>query len=102
MTYNYEVIATMAADIAKQMLKLNNQLDKVIEKQNELTDADEQKLAAIELIENAKWEEAAKLCSDQFKEEAKRAKLQDEEENIRAELESLREALAEAANKAEE
>jgi predicted nuclease with TOPRIM domain len=98
MDFNYEVIAKMAADISKQMLKLNNQLDKVIDKQNELTDPDEQKDTAIALIQALKWDEASKLCAEQAKEEAKRTKLDEEETLIRTELESLREQLVSASN----
>jgi hypothetical protein len=98
MDFNYEVIAKMAADISKQMLKLNNQLDKVIDKQNELTDPDEQKETAIELINELKWDEASKLCAEQAKEEAKRTKLDEEEGQIRVELESLREQLVGVSN----
>ena len=54
MEFNYEVIAKMAADISKQMLRFNLQLDRVIDKQNELTDPEEQKAVAIELIKNVK------------------------------------------------
>jgi len=93
MEYNYEVIAKMAADISKQMLKLNNQLDKLIDKQNELTDPEEQQAVAIELINDLKWDEASKLCAEQAKEGAKRTKLDEEESTIRTELESLREQL---------
>jgi hypothetical protein len=98
MDFNYEVIAKMAADISKQMLKLNNQLDKVIDKQNELTDPDEQKDTAIALIQALKWDEASKLCAEQAKEEAKRTKLDEEETQIRVDLESLREQLVSASN----
>lgn len=93
MDFNYEVIAKMAADISKQMLKLNNQLDKLIDKQNELSDPEEQKTAAIELINSSQWDEAARLCAEQAKEDAKRIKLDEEEAQIRTELESLREQL---------
>lgn len=93
MDFNYEVIATMAADLSKQMLKLNNQLDKIIDKQNELSDPDEQKTQAIALIEALQWEEASKLCAEQAKEEAKRTKLSEEETQVREQLESLREQL---------
>jgi len=93
MTYNYEVIAKMAADISKQMLKLNNQLDKIIDKQNELTDPEAQQALAIELINELKWDDAAKLCAEQGKEQGKRAKLTEEETLVRTELESLREEL---------
>ena len=97
MNMNYEVIATMAADLSKQMLKLNNQLDKIIDKQNELRDPDEQQAAAVALIEAQQWEEAAKLCAEQAKEAAKRTKLEDDERSIREQLETLRVQLAEAA-----
>jgi hypothetical protein len=93
MTYNYEVIAKMAADISKQMLKLNNQLDKIIDKQNELTEADVQQALAIELITALKWDEAAKLCTEQGKEEGKRVRLAEDETLVRNELEALRDAL---------
>ncbi len=98
MKFDYEVIAKMAADISKQMLKLNNQLDKVIDKQNELADAQEQKAIAIKYIEENQWEEAAKVCSEQAKEDIKRIKLSEEEQAIRIELESLRENLVSASN----
>lgn len=97
MNMNYEVIATMAADLSKQMLKLNNQLDKIIDKQNELRDPDEQQAAAIALIEAQQWEDAAKLCAEQAKEAAKRSKLDDDERSLREQLETLRVQLAEAA-----
>jgi hypothetical protein len=98
MTYHYEVIAKMAAEISKQMLKLNNQLDKVIDKQNELTDPEAQKDQAIALIEALEWEEAAKLCTEQAKEVDKRGRLDEEEVRLRAELEALREQLFGVAN----
>jgi hypothetical protein len=98
MTYHYEVIAKMAAEISKQMLKLNNQLDKVIDKQNELTDPQAQKDQAIALIEALQWEEAAKLCTEQAREVDKRTRLDEEEVRLRAELEALREHLAGVAN----
>ncbi|MFT4721443.1 MAG: hypothetical protein ACI9SB_002620 [Candidatus Azotimanducaceae bacterium] len=98
MTYHYEVIAKMAAEISKQMLKLNNQLDKVIDKQNELTDPAAQKDQAIALIEALEWDEAAKLCTEQAKEVDKRGRLDEEEERLRTELEALREQLFGVAN----
>jgi len=98
MTYHYEVIAKMAGEISKQMLKLNNQLDKVIDKQNELTDPQAEKEQAIALIEALKWEEAAKLCTDQAREADKRARFDEEEVRLRAELEKLREQLSGVAN----
>jgi len=98
MEFNYEVIAKMAADISKQMLKLNNQLDKLIDKQNELSDPEEQKELAIELINDLKWEEASKLCAEQAKEEQKRSKLDEEEQLARTELETLREQLVGVSN----
>lgn len=98
MDFNYEVIAKMAADLSKQMLKLNNQLDKVIDKQNELADPEEQKQSAIELIEASNWEDAAKLCAEQAKETIKREKLDEEESQIRKDLEALREQLVAASN----
>ena len=98
MDFNYEVIAKMAADISKQMLKLHNQLDKVIDKQNELPDSDKQKQVAIELINNLHWEEASKLCAEQAKELAKGAKLEAEESKIRLELETLRKQLTAVSN----
>lgn len=97
MDFNYEVIATMAADLSKQMMKLNNQLDKIIDKQNELRDPQEQQEAAVALIEAQNWEEAAKLCAEQAKEAAKRTKLEEDEQQTRAQLESLRAELAAAA-----
>lgn len=98
MDFNYEVIAKMAGDISKQMLKLHNQLDKVIEKQNELPDPDKQKHAAIELINNLHWEEASKLCAEQAKESAKATKLEAEERKIRLDLEALRKQLTAVSN----
>lgn len=98
MDFNYEVIAKMATDISKQMLKLNNQLDKVIDKQDEMTDPDEQKEIAIELINKLMWEEASKLCAEQAKEVAKRTKLDAEENQLRTELEILREQLVGVSN----
>ena len=98
MDFNYEVIAKMAADISKHMLKLHNQLDKVIEKQNELPDSDKQKQVAIELINNSHWEEAAKLCAEQAKESSKGIKLEAEERKIRLELETLRKQLTDVSN----
>ena len=97
MDFNYEVIATMAADLSKQMLKLNNQLDKIIDKQNELRDPEEQQAAAVALIEEQKWDDAARLCAEQAKEATKRTKLEDDEHDIRDQLESLRSKLASAA-----
>ncbi|MFT4632495.1 MAG: hypothetical protein ACI8PP_001770 [Candidatus Pseudothioglobus sp.] len=98
MTYHYEVIAKMAAEISKQMLKLNNQLDKVIDKQNELTDPQAQKDQAIALIEALQWEEAAKLCTEQAREADKRTRLDEEEVRLRTALEVLREQLSGVAN----
>lgn len=98
MDFNYEVIAKMAADISKQMLKLNNQLDKVIDKQSDLPDPDKQKDAAIELINNLQWEEASKLCAEQAKESAKLTKLDAEEKQIRVQLETLRKQLSGVSN----
>ena len=97
MKYDYEVIARMAADLSKQMQKLNNQLDKVIDKREELSDPQEKKDQAIALVEALKWEEAAQLCSEQAKEGDKRARLEEEEGRLRSELEALRESLAAAA-----
>lgn len=97
MDFNYEVIATMAADLSKQMLKLNNQLDKIIDKQNELKDPQEQQAAAVALIEAQHWDDAAKLCAEQAKEAGKRTKLEEDERSIRDELEALRSQLAAAA-----
>jgi hypothetical protein len=93
MTYNYEVIAKMAADISKQMIKLNNQLDKIIDKQNELTEQGVQQALAIELITALKWDQAAKICSEQGKEEGKRIRLAEDEALVRNELEALRDQL---------
>ncbi|MDA9366501.1 hypothetical protein N9R10_02535 [Pseudomonadales bacterium] len=98
MTYHYEVIAKMAADISKQMLKLNNQLDKVIDKQDELIDPESQKAVVIALVNDFKWDEAAKLCAEQAKEDDKRTRLAEEEKHLRRELEALREQLVEVSN----
>ena len=98
MKYDYEVIAKMAADLSRQMLKLNNQLDKVIDKQDELSDPTEKKDLAIALIEDLKWDEAARLCTEQAREADKRRRLDEEEVRVRAELETLREQLSAAAN----
>ena len=98
MTYHYEVIAKMAADISKQMLKLNNQLDKVIDKQDELIDPESQKAVVIALVNDFKWDEAAKLCAEQAKEDDKRTRLAEEEKHLRRELEALREQLVGVSN----
>lgn len=93
MEFHYEVIAKMAADIAKQMLRLNIQLDRVIDRQNELADPKEQQSVAIALINDLKWDEASKLCAEQAREEDKRIKLDGVETQLRSELEALREQL---------
>ena len=98
MTYQYEVIAKMAAEISKQMLKLNNQLDKVIDKQDELIDPESQKAVVIALVNDLKWDEAAKLCAEQAKEDDKRTRLAEEEKHLRSELEALREQLVKVSN----
>jgi len=97
MKYDYEVIARMAADLSKQMQKLNNQLDKVIDKREELSDPQEKKDEAIALVEALKWEEAAQLCAEQAKEGDKRTRLEEEEGRLRSALEALREDLAAVA-----
>jgi hypothetical protein len=94
MEFHYEVIAKMAADISKQMLRLNTQLDK----QDELAAPDAQQAAAIALINELKWDDAAKLCAEQAKEAEKRIKLDSEEVQVRAELEALRERLVRVSN----
>jgi hypothetical protein len=98
MKYDYEVIAKMAAELSRQMQKLNNQLDRIIEKQEDLNDPQEKKDLAISLIQDLKWEEAARLCTEQARESDKRTRLEEEENRIRAELEALREQLSAAAN----
>lgn len=98
MKFDYEVIAKVAADLSRQMQKLNNQLDKIIDKRGELNDPQEKKDEAIALIQDLKWEEAARLCTEQTREADKRTRLDAEEERVRAELEALREQLAAAAN----
>jgi hypothetical protein len=98
MEFHYEVIAKMAADISKQMLRLNTQLDKIIDKQDELAAPDAQQAAAIALINELKWDDAAKLCVEQAKEAEKRIKLDSEEVQVRAELEALRERLVRVSN----
>lgn len=98
MEFNYEVIAKMAADISRQMLRLNTQLDRVIDRQNELADPEEQKSIAIDLINDLKWSEASKICIDQHKEEEKRLKLNEDETQLRLSLEALREQLVETSN----
>jgi hypothetical protein len=80
------------------MLKLNTQLDKVIDRQNELADPEEQKSIAIELINDLKWKEASKLCAEQTKETEKQTRLDEEETHIRSELETLRGQLVKAAD----
>lgn len=98
MKYDYEVIAKMAADLSRQMQKLNNQLDKIIEKQEDLNDPQAKKELAIALIQDLKWEDAAKLCTEQAREADKRTRLEEEENRVRGELEALREQLSAAAN----
>jgi hypothetical protein len=98
MEFHYEVIAKMAADISRQMLRLNTQLDRVIDKQNELADPEKQKSIAIDLINDLKWNDASKICADQAKEEDKRTKLDEEETHIRSSLEALREQLVKVSN----
>lgn len=90
---NYEGIALMAADLSKQMIKLNNQLDKLIDKQNLLNDPAERKQEALALLEQEQWEAVAQLCAEQAKEEQKREKLAEEEQAIRDALEQLRQQL---------
>ncbi|MEJ6592851.1 MAG: hypothetical protein QNL99_12790 [SAR86 cluster bacterium] len=88
----------MAADISKQMLRLNNQLDKVIDKQDELIDPESQKTVVIALVNDLRWDEAAKLCAEQAKEDDKRTRLAEEEKHLRSELEALREQLVKVSN----
>lgn len=98
MEFHYEVIAKMAADISKQMLRLNTQLDKIIDKQDELAAPDAQQAAAIALINELKWDDAARLCTEQAREAEKRIKLDSEEVQVRAALEALREQLVQVSN----
>jgi hypothetical protein len=98
MEFHYEVIAKMAADISRQMLRLNTQLDRVIDRINDLTDPEEQKSLAIDLINDLKWNEASRICADQAKEEDKGIKLNEEESRIRSSLEALREQLVKVSN----
>ena len=98
MEFHYEVIAKMAADISKQMLRLNTQLDKIIDKQDELAAPDAQQAAAIALINELKWDDAARLCAEQAREAEKRVKLDSEEVQVRAALEALREQLVQVSN----
>jgi seryl-tRNA synthetase len=87
---NYGEIAAMASNIGKDMAKLNNRLDAVIDKTNEVIITDDDKKQAIELIEQGKWEEASVFCKDKAKDQDKLDKLNAEEKDIRAKLEVYR------------
>lgn len=90
MGMNYGEIAAMASTIGKDMAKLNNRLDAVIDKTNEVNITEDDKKRAIALIEQGSWEEASVFCKDKAKDQDKLDKLNAEEEEIRAKLETYR------------
>lgn len=87
---NYLIIGEQLAIAGKEMTKLNNRLDKVLEKLAEFEDVAESKAKATQLIEDEDYEAAMTLVKALAKGAEKHASLNTEETELRQQLEELR------------
>lgn len=87
---NYLLIGEKLAIAGKDMTKLNNRLDKVLEKLAEYECVAESKAKASQLIEDEDYEAAITLVKTLAKGAEKHASLNAEEADLRKQLEELR------------
>jgi len=100
MTLDYQLIGKTLENTGKDIQKLNNKLDKVLEKLLEVESLDERKADAIAHIEAGEIGEAITLLKTVEKDQSKAEDLKLEEASLREELEALR-VTAEKAAKGE-
>jgi DNA polymerase III delta prime subunit len=100
MTLDYQLIGKTLENTGKDIQKLNNKLDKVLEKLLEVESLDERKADAIAHIEAGEIGEAITLLKTVEKDQSKAEDLKLEEASLREELEALR-ITAEKAAKGE-
>lgn len=84
-------------NIGKEITKLNNKLDQVLEKLVEFEDISEQKKEAVSAIEADDFSKALELVKNLEKEHLKHVSLVEQEKEIRGQLEALRSEAEQAA-----
>lgn len=87
---DYQTIGKALENVGKDIQKVNNRLDKVLEKLLEFEDLDERKQTAIEHIQADEISEALGLLKTLEKDQSKSRDLKAEESDLRDELERLR------------
>ena len=88
---DYQSIGKALENAGKEIQKVNNRLDKVLEKLIEFEDLDDRKQTAIEHIQSDEISEALNLLKSVEKDQAKARDLKSEESSLREQLETLRE-----------
>jgi len=88
---DYQSIGKALENAGKEIQKVNNRLDKVLEKLIEFEDLDDRKQTAIEHIQSDEISEALNLLKSVEKDQSKARDLKTEEASLREQLESLRE-----------
>ncbi len=88
---DYQSIGKALENTGKEIQKVNNRLDKVLEKLLEFEDLDDRKQAAIEHIQADEISEALELLKSVEKDQGKARDLKTEETTLREQLETLRE-----------
>lgn len=94
---DYQIIGKTLENTGKEIQKLNNKLDKVLEKLLEVETLEERKVEAIEHIQAGEITEAIALLKTVEKDQSKAEDLKQEEAKIREQLEELREEAVKAA-----
>lgn len=94
---DYQIIGKTLENTGKEIQKLNNKLDKVLEKLLEVETLEERKVEAIEHIQAGDITEAIALLKTVEKDQSKAEDLKQEEAKIREQLEELREEAVKAA-----
>ncbi|WP_189608564.1 hypothetical protein [Saccharospirillum salsuginis] len=88
---DYQSIGKALENAGKEIQKVNNRLDKVLEKLIEFEDLDDRKQTAIEHIQSDEISEALNLLKSVEKDQSKARDLKTEEASLREQLETLRE-----------
>lgn len=88
---DYQSIGKALENAGKEIQKVNNRLDKVLEKLLEFEDLDDRKQTAIEHIQADEITETLNLLKTVEKDQTKAQDLKAEEASLREQLEALRE-----------
>lgn len=94
---DYQLIGKTLENAGKDIQKLNNKLDKILEKLLEVEAIEERKSEAVEHIQADRIGDAIELLKLVEKDQLKAENLKAEETELRAQLEAARELAAKAA-----